>query len=132
MRRVRILVVLAVSGLALPGVAAAKELSVTVCGAQRCRTTANTISGIATVAPAVPAPRTGRFYTIALRTGPAGGRPEWRVAYDARRGIVRALDPGSRSFLRRGWWRLAADVRPHFARAVRGLEPMRRPPPDRA
>jgi hypothetical protein len=129
MKRVLILALLAVAGLALPAAAAAKELSVTVCGSQRCRTTPNTVSGIATFGPAVPAPRTGRFYTIALRIGGDGRRPEWKVAYDARRGIVRAADPGARSFLRRGWWRLAADVRPHFTRAVRGLEPMRRPPP---
>ena len=129
MRRALILGLLAVSGLALSAPAAAKEISVTVCGSQRCRTTANTVSAIATVGPAVPAPRTGRFYTIALRIGGDGGRATWKVTYDAGRGIVRAADPGARSFLRRGWWLLATDVRPHFTRAVRGLEPMRRPPP---
>ena len=132
MRRILILALLAVSGLALPGPAAAKEITVTVCGSERCRTTANTVSGIATIGQAVPAPRTGRFYTVALRIGGDEGRPTWKVTYDARRRIVRAAEPGARSFLRRGWWRLAADVRSHFTRAVRGLEPMRRPPPDRA
>jgi hypothetical protein len=80
----------------------------------------------------VPAPRTGHFYTIALRIRGHGGRPEWKVVYDARRGIVRAADAGARAFLRGGWWRLAADVRPHFARAVQGLEPRPRPPPTTA
>jgi hypothetical protein len=128
MRRVPILIVATVSALALAGPAAAKEVRVTACGEGRCRTTTNALSGIATFGGPAAAPRSGRFYTIALRLGPGAGELAWKVAYEARRGIVRAEGPEARAFLGRRWLRLSAAVRPHFAVAVRGLEPLRRPP----
>jgi hypothetical protein len=76
----------------------------------------------------VAAPRSGRFYTIVLRLGPGAGHVAWTVAYEARRGIVRAAGPDARAFLGRRWLRLTAEMQPPFAAVVRGLEPLRRPP----
>jgi len=57
------------------------------------------------------------------------GRPAgWKVVYEAKRQIVRALDGRARSFMGARWARLTPDVRPHYAEAVRGLAPMRSAP----
>lgn len=107
--------------LAIP--VSAKEIASTTCGESRCRTVTNGIVGIATLPGRVATPSSGRFYTIEIH-----GNYGWKVAYEARRGIVRAADLRSRSFLGRRWVRLSEEVRPHFAKAVRGLAPMRRAP----
>jgi hypothetical protein len=117
----RMLVLIAL--LAFAGHASAKGVSTTTCGESRCRTTTDGIVGIAVLPGSVATPRVGRFYTVELR-GPHG----WKVVYEARRGVVRAADVRSRSFLGRRWARLMRDVRPHFADAVRGLAPMTTPP----
>ena len=127
MRRAPILILAAVSALIFAGSAAAKEVHVTACGDDRCRTTTNALSGIATLPGPVAAPRTGRFYTVALRLR-RGGPVEWKVVFELRRGLVSAASPGARAFLGRSWLRLSPEVQPHFAAAVRGLEPLRRPP----
>lgn len=111
----------------LVDVAISKELRTTTCGRDQCRTVANGISRIATLPGSVPAPRAGRFYTVSLRPRTIG----WTVVYEARRQIVRAADHGAASFLGREWARLTMDGRVQFARAVRGLAPMRAAPPYR-
>jgi hypothetical protein len=115
-----------VAGLALAGVALAKEIDVTTCGKNRCRTVTNAIVGIATVPGAVRVPRDGRFYTIELK-GPYG----WKIAYEAHRGLVRAADLRARLTMGLRWSRLTPDTRRMYARTVRGLAPMRAPPPYR-
>ena len=112
MRRAPILILAAVSALTWAGAAAAKEVHVTACGEDLRRTTTNALSGIATRAGPVAPPRSGRFYTIVLRLGPGAGHMAWTVAYEARRGIVRAASPDARAFLGRRWLRLSAEVRP--------------------
>ena len=112
-----------VVAVALAGQAGAKDVVSTTCGENRCRTATNGVAGIATLPGHVPAPRRGRFYTVELPGGHG-----WKVVYEARREIVRAADLRARSFLGRRWARLTDDVRPHFARAVRGLAPMRSAP----
>jgi hypothetical protein len=106
--------------IALAGPASAKEIESTVCGATSCRTVTNGIAGIGTRSGPVPVPRSGRFFTVEMH-----GQRGWKVVFEARRGIVRALDVRTRSLLGRAWLRLTVDVRPHFVRAVRGLAPMR-------
>src|SRR5262249_24055910 len=116
---------IAIATLTFVGAATAKEIRTTTCGRSECRTVTNGISGIATLPGRVAAPRTGRFYTISLDV-PLHG---WKVVYKDRWKIVRAADSRARSFLRRGWARLTPDMRGHYAMAVRGLAPMRTPPP---
>ena len=123
MRAVRTLLASLAVAVALAGGASAKEVVSTTCGESRCRTVTNGVSGIATLSGAVAPPREGRYYTVRLH-----GRHGWKVVYEDRRGVVRAADLRSRSFLGRRWSRLADEVRPHFARAVRGLAPMRSAP----
>lgn len=115
---------IAVFALGFASVAASKEVRTTTCGKNHCRTVTNGISGIATLPGRIPAPRTGDFYTVELR-----GSYGWKVVYEARRQIVQAADLRGSSFLGPHWARLTSDVRPHFAKAVRGLEPMRSAPP---
>jgi hypothetical protein len=115
-----------VLGLLLAGVALSKEVHVTTCGADRCRTVTNGITGIGTQPGSVSTPRTGRFYTIEIE-GPYG----WKVVYEAGRRVVRAADLRARLFMGLRWARLTQDVRPHYARAVRGLAPLRSAPPYR-
>jgi hypothetical protein len=116
---------IAVLALSFVDVAICKEFRTTACGRDRCRTVANGIARIATLPGRVPAPRAGRFYTVSLRPKTIG----WTVVYEERRQIVRAADRGAASFLGRGWARLTVDTRVQFARAVRGLAPMRATPP---
>ena len=123
MRAVRTLVATLAAAVALAGGASAKEVVSTACGESRCRTVTNGVSGIATLPGAVASPRDGRFYTVKVH-----GHHGWKVAYEDRRGLVRAADLRSCSFLGRRWSRLTGDVRPHFASAVRGLAPMRSAP----
>jgi hypothetical protein len=113
--------------LALASGAEAKEIDSTTCGATRCRTATNLIVGIGSLPGKVAAPRSGRFYTIDI-VGPYG----WKVVYEARRRLVRAADFRARSFMGRGWSRLARELRPQYAAAVKGLAPMRAAPPYRA
>jgi hypothetical protein len=124
-RRAWIGALIAISTLTFVDAATAKEIRTTTCGRNQCRTVTNGISGIATLPGRVPAPRAGRFYTISLDE-PLHG---WKVVYDDRRKIVRAADSRARSFLGRGWARLTPDMRRYYAIAVRGLAPMRAPPP---
>jgi hypothetical protein len=105
--------------------AMSKEIRSTTCGRNDCRTVTNAISGVATLPGRVPAPHAGRFYTVSLHLGSSG----WKVVYEERRQIVRAADSRARSFLGREWARLTAELRPHYANAVRGLAPMRAAPP---
>jgi hypothetical protein len=107
------------AALALSCTALAKEIEATTCGKDRCRTATNGISGIGTLPGAVPAPRSGRFYTIELQ-GPYG----WKIVYEARRGLVRAADFRARVTMGRRWARLEPELRPAYARAVRGLTPL--------
>jgi hypothetical protein len=116
---------IAISTLTLVDAATAKEIKTTTCGRSECRTVTNGISGIATLPGRVAAPRAGRFYTISLDSRLNG----WKVVYEDRRKIVRAADSRARSFLRSGWARLTPDMRRPYAIAVRGLAPMRAPPP---
>jgi hypothetical protein len=111
------------------GVALSKGgVTTTTCGRDRCRTVTNGVSGIAVLRGRVPAPRSGRFYTLSLRTN-INGRPDgWKIVYEARRQIVRAMDARARSFMGRRWARLTRDVRPYYSKAVRGLVPMRSAP----
>lgn len=98
------------------------------CGRDRCRTVTNGIAGIATLPGRVPVPRSGRFYTISLRTEINGRPTGWKIVYEARRQIVRAVDGRARSFMGTRWARLTRDVRPHYSKAIRGLAPMRSAP----
>ena len=123
MRSTWIVAACLVVAFALASGALAKEIESTTCGKARCRAVTNGVVGIATVPGPVAPPRDGLFYTVELH-GPHG----WKVVYEARRGIVRAADLRSRSFLGRRWARLTHDVTPHFAQAVRGLAPMRSAP----
>jgi hypothetical protein len=116
---------IAIGALTFVGAASPKEGRTTVCGRSECRTVTNGISGVATLPARLPAPREGRFYTVAVQLGSSG----WKVVYEQRREIVRAADSRARPFLGRGWARLTADLRPHYAKAVRGLAPMRAAPP---
>jgi hypothetical protein len=118
-----------IAGLTSASVALSKEgVTTTTCGRDRCRTVTNGISGIATLPGRVPAPRFGRFYTISLRTEINGRPAGWKIVYEAKRQIVRAVDARARSFMGTRWARLTRDVRPHYAKAVRGLAPMRSAP----
>ena len=116
------------AALVVGSAAHAKEIETTVCGADRCRSATGPhawVTGIATLpGGAVRTPRSGRFYTVAVRSGSHG----WKVVFEKRRGIVRAADLGSRTFLGRGWARLTPGDRARFDRAARGLAPMRAPP----
>jgi hypothetical protein len=116
---------IAISTLTFVGVATAKEIRTTTCGRSECRTVTNGISGIATLPGRVAAPRAGRFYTISLDV-PLHG---WKVVYEDRQKVVRAADSRARSFLGRGWARLTPDMRRNYATAVRGLAPLKAPPP---
>jgi hypothetical protein len=118
-----------VAALASAGVALSKGgVTTTTCGRDRCRTATNVIAGIATLPGRVSAPRSGRFYTISLRTE-LNGRPYgWKVVYEAKRQIVRAVDARARAFMGTRWARLTRDVQPHYSKAVRGLAPMRSAP----
>jgi hypothetical protein len=116
------------AALTLVGAAASKGgITTTTCGRDRCRTVTNGISGIGTLPGRVSAPRSGRFFTISLRME-TNGRPAVEVVYEAKRQIVRALDARARSFMGTRWARLTRDVRPHYAKSVRGLAPMRSAP----
>jgi hypothetical protein len=127
--RAWIVCVVVIAALTYVCVAASKGgITTTTCGRDRCRTVTNGISGIGTLPGRVSAPRSGRFFTISLRME-TNGRPDgWKVVYEARRQIVRALDGRARSFMGTRWARLTRDVRPHYTKAVRGLAPMRSAP----
>lgn len=127
-RRLSLVLLVALAALTLPAAALSKEVVSTTCGRDRCRTTTDGISGIATQPGRVSAPRSGRFYTVSLRMEIDGKSTGWKVVYEARRRIVLAADARARAFLGTRWARLAPDVRPAYARAVRGLAPMREPP----
>jgi hypothetical protein len=122
MSRYRLLIgsLIAIAALAPADTASSKEIRTTTCGRNQCRTVTTGISGIATLPGRVAPPRSGRFYTVSLHLESGG----WKVVFERRRQIVRAVDVRARSFLGRGWLRLTAEVRPEFTRAVRGLEPM--------
>jgi hypothetical protein len=109
------------------GVAFAKA-STKACGSDRCRTIQHALD-VATVPGAVPAPRSGRYYTISLRVGSGGDG--WTIVYEADRRLVRASDAGARSFLGSRWARLARRLWPEYATAVRGLRPMLKAPASR-
>jgi hypothetical protein len=118
-----------VAALTSAGVALPKGgVTTTTCGRDRCRTVTNVISGIAVLPGRVPAPRSGRFYTVSLRTEINGRPAGWKIVYEAKRQIVRAVDARARSFMGTRWGRLTRDVRPHYAEAIRGLAPMRSAP----
>ena len=107
------------------------EVTTTTCGRDRCRTATNVIAGVATLPGRVSAPLSGRFYTVSLRTE-INGRPDgWKIVYEAKRQIVRALDVRARSFMGTRWARLTRHMRPHYSKAIRGLAPMRSAPPIR-
>ena len=127
--RAWIVCLVVVAAFTYASVALSKEgVTTTTCGRDRCRTVTNGISGIATLPGRVSAPRYGRFYTVSLRTE-INGRPEgWKIVYEAKRQIVRALDARARSFMGTRWARLTRDVRPHYSEAIRGLTPMRSAP----
>jgi hypothetical protein len=127
--RTWIVCLVVVAALTSAGVALSKGgITTTTCGRDRCRTVMNGISGIAVLPGRVPAPRSGRYYTVSLRTE-INGRPDgWKIVYEARRQIVRAVDRRARSFMGTRWARLTREVRPHFAKAIRGLAPMRSAP----
>ena len=127
-RRAWIVCFVVVAALTSAGVALSKGVTSTTCGRDRCRTVTDGISGIATLAGRVAAPRSGRFYTVSLREELNGRHIGWKVVYEARRQIVRAVDARARSFLGTRWARLTRDVRPHYSKAVRGLAPMRSAP----
>ena len=124
-----IVCIVVIAALTSAGVAASKGgVTTTTCGRDRCRTVTNGIAGIGTLPDRVLAPRSGRFFTISLRIE-TDGRPDgWKVVYEAKRQIVRALDGRARSFMGTRWEGLTRDVRPHYAKAVRGLAPMRSAP----
>jgi hypothetical protein len=117
-----------VAALTAASVALSKGVTTTTCGRDRCRTVTDGISGIATLSGRVSAPRSGRFYTVSLRTQLNGRPAGWKIVYEARRQIIRAVDARARSFLGTRWARLARDVRPHYRKAIRGLAPMRSAP----
>jgi hypothetical protein len=118
----------AVAALPSAGVAVSKGVTTTTCGRDRCRTVTDGISGIAILTGRVSAPRLGRFYTVSLRTELNGRPAGWKIVYEARRQIVRAVDARARSFMGTRWARLTRDVRPHYSKAIRGLAPMRSAP----
>jgi hypothetical protein len=120
--------VVAIAASAAVEVAPAKDVTSTVCGRDRCRTTAGDITELATLGGRVQAPTRGRFYTVtvAVKGGRAAGG--WKVVYDAARQIVVAANASTRMFLGSSWVRLAPHLRPTYAAAVRGLTPMRAPP----
>jgi hypothetical protein len=125
--RVRAVIVClaAVAALMSADVALAKGgVQTTTCGEDRCRTVTNGIAGIGVLAGRVSAPRSGSFYTISLREVLNGRPVGWTILYEAKRQIVRGGDASAISFLGTGWARLTRDVRPHYARAIRGLTPM--------
>jgi hypothetical protein len=102
--------VVVIAALASAGVAASKGgITTTTCGRDRCRTVTNGISGIGTLPGRVSAPRSGRFFTISLRMETSGRPAGWKVVYEAKRQIVRALDGRARSFMGRALG--AADTR---------------------
>ena len=103
-------------------------VTTTTCGRDRCRTVTNGIVGIATLPGRVAAPGSGRFFTVSLRTKINGRPTGWKIVYEAKRQIVRAVDARARSFMGSRWVRLTRDVRPHYAKAVHGLAPMRSAP----
>ena len=122
--------VVVIAALASASVAMSKGVgTTTTCGRDRCRTITNAITGIATLPGRVSAPRGGRFYTVSLRIRVNGRPGGWKLVYEAKRQIVRAIDAHARSFMGSRWARLTRDVRPHYAKAVRGLAPMRSAPP---
>lgn len=123
MSRYRALIasLIAISALMFVDAAIPKGVETTVCGRNQCRTVTNGLSGVATLPGRVSAPRTGRFYTVSLHLKSSG----WKVVYEQRRGIVRAADSRARTFLGSRWARLAENMRPQYANAVRGLAPMR-------
>jgi len=124
-----IVCIVVIAALTSVGAAVSKGgVTTTTCGRDRCRTVTNGISGIGTLPGRVSAPRSGRFFTISLRMETNGRPAGWKVVYEAKRQIVRALDGHARSFMGTRWARLMRDVRPHYARAVRGLAPMRSAP----
>ena len=120
-----LLVLGAVVVLAVPITAVAKDLRTVVCGRDGCRVSATPLAGVATTGRA-PAPPTGRFFTLRL-SFPPGARSGYVLIYERKRQLVRAGDANARSFLGRGWHLLAADVRPHYASAVRGRVARSRP-----
>jgi len=121
--------IVVIAALMSVGVALSKGgITTTTCGRDRCRTVTNGISGIGTLPGRVSIPRSGRFFTISLRIETNGRPAGWKVVYEAKRQLVRALDGRARSFLGTRWARLTPDVRPHYAKAVRGLAPMRAAP----
>jgi hypothetical protein len=127
--RAWIVCVVVVAALASAGAPLSKGgVTATTCGRDRCRTVANGISGIAVLPGRVSAPRSGRFYTVLLRTDINGRPAGWRIVYEAKRQIVRAVDGRARSFMGTRWARLTRDVRPHYSKAIRGLAPMRSAP----
>jgi hypothetical protein len=118
-----------IAALASAGVAVSKGgVTATTCGRDRCRTVTNGIAGIATLPGRVQAPRSGRFFTVSLRIETDGKPIGWKVVYEAKRQIVRAVDGRARSFMGTRWARLTRDVRRHYAKAVRGLAPKRSAP----
>jgi hypothetical protein len=123
-RKASTVVVVTLVAAVFTGVALAKA-STKACGSDRCRTTQHALN-VATVPGAVPAPRSGRFYTISLRVGSGGDG--WTIVYEADRRLVRASDAGARSFLGSRWARLARWLWPEYATAVRGLRPMLKAP----
>lgn len=110
------------------GVAFAKGVSTTVCGSDRCRTVNGPLE-VATVPGPVAAPRSGRYYTISMRVDAKGRDLGWKVLYEAKRQIIRAADVRARAFLGWRWVRLVRELRAPYANAIRGLAPMRAPPP---
>ena len=128
--RRRLLVALAVGAVALAGADAAwsKPTVSTTCGGERCRTVTDGVSGIAVLPGRVAPPTDGRFYTIAFQLSVNGDSTEGTVIYEAKRQIVRAADKHARATLGDRWTRLAPDVRPAYASAVKGLAPMQAMP----
>jgi hypothetical protein len=90
--RAWIVCLVVVAALTSAGVALSKGVTTTTCGRDRCRTVTDGISGIATLSGRVAAPRSGRFYTVSLRTELNGRPVGWKIVFEAKRQIVRAVD----------------------------------------
>jgi hypothetical protein len=106
----------------------AKGAETTICGRDQCRTVSRALA-LATLPGRVLPPPSGRYYTISMRVDTEGGNAGWKVVYEANRQLIRGADAGARAFLGRRWVRLARDLRRPYANAVRGLAPLRTPPP---
>ena len=96
-----------------PSVASAKPGRTTVCGADGCRYSPVTLSGVSTRGEALR-PKHGRYFVIRMRIP---GEPMCLI-YERSKGLVRALDGSLRATLGSGWRKLMADTRPFYEQAT--------------